>query len=83
MTIAQAELDAIRARAEAASELPFYSATATDVIEEDVPKLLAEVERLRIAIEDAISIGEMQHENFLFEPWASLSKAVNGGGTDD
>ena len=49
---------------------------------QDVPKLLAEVERLRTVIEDAISIGEMQHENFLFEPWASLAKAVNGGANE-
>lgn len=57
---------------------------------EDVPKLVealvqdrAEVERLRTVIEDAISIGEMQREDFLLEPWASLVNAVNGGGAND
>ncbi len=53
---------------------------------EDVPALLslvaqqqAEIERLRNTIEDAISIGEMQGENFLLDPWASLNNALNGG----
>lgn len=47
MALTAEELQAIRARAEVATELPFYSATIADVIEEDVPKLLAEIERLR------------------------------------
>lgn len=68
MTITQAELDAIRARAEAASELPFYSATATDVIEEDVPKLLAEVERLNSLTEKLADENSwVKTENRMYE----------------
>lgn len=106
------EIEAIRERAEKATEGPWYYALnineqtgEPDVLphvisdtqevisenmydenaefiahaREDIPKLLAEVERLETAIQDAISIAEMYRENFTLEPWCSLLDAVNGG----
>jgi hypothetical protein len=40
-------IEAIKKRAEAAKEVPFYTWEACELIESDVPKLLAEIEVLR------------------------------------
>jgi hypothetical protein len=95
--LTDAELEAIRKRAEAATEGPWYSEDNSVVYSEkvvdrkygepvevadtscgpdignaefiahareDVPKLLAEVERLRDALEDIADTGESYHEHY-------------------
>ncbi|MDR7001631.1 hypothetical protein [Neobacillus niacini] len=53
------ELAEIRKRAEAAT-----TDEAIFIVEEDVPKLLAEIERLRGALEDIADTGESYHEHY-------------------
>ena len=39
--------------------------------------LLAEIERLRVAIEDALQIAVMEQRDLNMEPWASLQEALD------
>ncbi len=57
-----------------------FALTASDELaaaQARIEVLEAKVGRLMTIIEDAVSVGEMQGEDFLFDPWASLKQAAD------
>lgn len=56
------QLEVIRKNAEEASGLPFYAWTTSQAVGEDIPKLLAEVERLKAVISHVNDCAEEFYE---------------------
>jgi hypothetical protein len=52
--LSEEQLMDIRKRAEYAATLPFYASSVSEVIEDDVPELIAEIIRLRVHAHDIL-----------------------------
>lgn len=81
MTLNAKEIEAIRKRAEEAAGLPFYAWSVTELVEEDVPKLLAAIERLKSSNYVAVSFIESICEMICISLSHGVSMDIGGIGS--
>jgi len=61
---------------ESDKEVKFGYYNENKMFKQIIAELQAKNDKLETAIQDALSVGEMQKENFAMEPWASLEEAM-------